>query len=70
MKDLEVVKSKKANVDEQVNAKTQKLKKKKTQKNIDEPTAQNIPKTFTHQFFTLHAFDSVRVVPPTKPEEV
>jgi hypothetical protein len=28
------------------------------------------PSTFTHQFFTIHAFDAVRVVPPTKPEEV
>ena len=49
--------------------KTEKIKKKKTQKPVEEQ-AENVPKAFNHQFFTQQAFDSVKVVPPSKAEEV
>lgn len=68
MKGIQLVKSKKQNLDEQ--EKAEKPRKKKAEKKESEPNTERVPKTFTHQFFTQHAFDSVRVVPPSKPEEV
>lgn len=67
MKDIQIIKSKKANLDDQAPAKPEKGKKKKVEKNKEGENAE-APTSFNHQFFTIHAFDSIRVVPPTKRE--
>ena len=63
MKNVEVVQSKKKRVEEEPEQKVS--KKKETKTTSQEPTDR-----FSHTYFVAQVFDSVKVLPPTKTEEL
>lgn len=64
MKNIEVIQSKKRKNDEEAEQKHTKKKENKAQVPT-EPTDR-----FSHAYFVAQIFDSVKVLPPSKPEEL